>query len=215
MPLTKTLTDESETEYEDDIDRITKRRRVAATRGSKDNKNSWKNVIQPEETIESILAGNKNKNPPMTTNNPKNKTSTPPIVIDGKTANQSSLLNDIKEIVKGKFSIKHTNNSTILFVDDREDHMKMVENIKADKLPFHTYATKDDKTDEFVLRGLADGTKIADIEEDLQEEYKIKIKEIYRMNTKNQPLFLVVTDPSMTLDYLNKNIQRVLYTRVT
>lgn len=53
----------------------------------------------------------------------------PPIVIEGKTANQRALINDIKVIVNGKFSIKHTNASTILFVEDKEDYNKMVNNI--------------------------------------------------------------------------------------
>lgn len=35
------------------------------------------------------------------------------------------------------------------------------------------------------------------------------------MKTKDRPLFLVITDPVITLDYLNKNTRRVLYTRVT
>ncbi|CAH1115858.1 unnamed protein product [Psylliodes chrysocephalus] len=224
--LTKTsnrylpLSDESESEYEDDIDRIIKRKRVTEARGTKNPKNAAKAVVMPVETVESILAERKKqvKTPttiiPNPTTNSKNKSHMPPIVIDGKTANQSTLVKDIKDVVKGKFSIKHTSKSTILFVDDKDDHAKMIENIKAEKLPFHTYTTNDNKTHAFVLRGLANGTKIPDIAEDLSEEHEIKTKEIFRMNTKNRPLFLV-TDPSMTLDYLNKNVRRVLYTRVT
>lgn len=46
------------------------------------------------------------------------------------------------------------------------------------------------------------------------KEYDIKARSIYKMNTKNCPLFLVVTNPTLTLDYFNKNARRVLYTRV-
>lgn len=40
----------------------------------------------------------------------------PPIVVDGKTKNQNTLIQDLRANFRGKFSIKHTNNSTILFV---------------------------------------------------------------------------------------------------
>ncbi|CAH1099610.1 unnamed protein product [Psylliodes chrysocephalus] len=90
----------------------------------------------------------------------------------------------MKQIVKGKFSVKHTNNSTILFVEEKEDHEKMVSNIRAEKLPYHTYSNRDEKTHAFILRGLADETKIENIDEDLSEEYEIKAKNIFRMNNK-------------------------------
>ncbi|CAH1110394.1 unnamed protein product [Psylliodes chrysocephalus] len=166
----------------------------------------------------SILAENNASNTKTTqkkaSTTPKTKNHMPPIIIDGKTMSQNSLITDIKRIVTGKFSIKHTNTSTILFLEEKEDHEKMVKSIRTEKLPYHTYSNRDEKTHAFVLRGLADGTKIEDIDEDLTEEYDIKARSIYRMNTKNRPLFLVITDPSLTLDYLNKNARRVLYTRV-
>ncbi|CAH1115736.1 unnamed protein product [Psylliodes chrysocephalus] len=212
--LTKTsnryhvLTEDSDSEMDDE-------KKSGKTREDKENS---KTVENKEETIESILAENKasnTKNPPRkVTTTPKNKTHMPPIIIDGKTASQNTLVNDIKAIVSGKFSIKHTNTPTILFLEEKEDHEKMVNIIKAEKLPYHTYTNREEKTHEFVLRGLADGTKIEQIDEDLAEEYDIKARSIFRMNTKNRPLFLVITDPTITLDYLNKNARRVLYTRV-
>ncbi|CAH1102141.1 unnamed protein product [Psylliodes chrysocephalus] len=81
-------------------------------------------------------------------------------------------------------------------------------------MPHHTYTSRDDKTHAFVLRGLDKGTKISDIEDNLVEEHEIKARAIYTMKTKDRPLFLVVTDPGITLEYLNKNTRRVLYTRV-
>ncbi|CAH1102984.1 unnamed protein product [Psylliodes chrysocephalus] len=96
---------------------------------------------------------------------------------------------------------------------NKEDHEKVLNNIKAEKMPHHT--SRDDKTHAFVLRWLAKGTKISDIEENLDEEYEIKARAIYTMKTKDRALFLVVTDPVITLEYLNKNTRRVLYTTVT
>ncbi|CAH1105260.1 unnamed protein product [Psylliodes chrysocephalus] len=130
-------------------------------------------------------------------------------------ANQANLVNDLKGIVKGEFSIKHTNYTTIIFVKNKEDHQRVLENIKSENMPYHTYTSRDDKSHAFVLRGLAEGTKIAHIEENLEEEHEIKPLAVYQMRTKERPLFLVVTDPVITLEYLNKNTRRVLYTRVT
>ncbi|CAH1100925.1 unnamed protein product [Psylliodes chrysocephalus] len=138
----------------------------------------------------------------------------PPIVIDGKTTNPKNLIQDIKAIAKGSFSIKHTNYTTVLFIDEKEDHEKVLANIKLDKMPYHTYTNNEDKSHAFVLRGLSEGTKIADIELDMEEQYEIKTRAIYKMKTKDRPLYLVITDPAITLDYLNRNARRVLYTRV-
>ncbi|CAH1106697.1 unnamed protein product [Psylliodes chrysocephalus] len=139
----------------------------------------------------------------------------PPIVIDGKTSNQKALIQDLKSIVKGDFSLKHTNYTTILFVENKDDHTNVVKNMKDEKMSYHTYTHRDDKSHAFVLRGLAEGTKINDIEEELEEEHEIKPRAVYQMKTKERPLFLVVTDPAITLEYLNRNTRRILHTRVT
>ncbi|CAH1109398.1 unnamed protein product [Psylliodes chrysocephalus] len=110
----------------------------------------------------------------------------------------------------GEFSVKHTNYTTIIFVENKEDR-----NIKSEKMPFHTYTARKDKSHAFVLRGLAEGTKIEHIRENLEEEHEIVARDIFPMKTKERPLYLIVTDPVMTLDYLNKNVRLVLYTRVT
>lgn len=54
----------------------------------------------------------------------------PPIVIEGKTTNQKNLIQDIKTIAKESFSVKHTNYTTILFIDKIDDHEKVLANIK-------------------------------------------------------------------------------------
>lgn len=99
----------------------------------------------------------------------------PPIVIDGKTTNQKQLVQDVKTHVKGDFSIKHTNYNTILFIENKENYEKLINNIKTEKI-YHTYTSNEDKSHAFVLRGLATGTKIPDIEECLDDDHEIKNK---------------------------------------
>lgn len=63
----------------------------------------------------------------------------------------------------------------------------------------HTYTHRDDKSHA--------------LEENLEEEHDIKARAVYQINTKGRPLILVVTDSTLTLDYLNKNPKRVINTR--
>lgn len=128
-----------------------KRKRVSAPKNTSKRNEEPRN--KPEETIECILAENKAKNKyenkdqntNKTSINSRKKTNMPPIVIDVKTANQNTLIQDIRQIVNSKFSIKHTNNSTILFVGEKTGHEKMVQNIRAEKVPFHTYTSNEEK----------------------------------------------------------------------
>lgn len=62
--------------------------------------------------------------------------------------------------VRGEFSVKHTNYTTILFVDKKDDYDRVLTNIKADKIAYDTYTANIDKSHAFVLRGLAEGIKI-------------------------------------------------------
>ncbi|CAH1110471.1 unnamed protein product [Psylliodes chrysocephalus] len=97
----------------------------------------------------------------------------------------------------------------------KEDYEKVLNNVKSEKMAYHTYTAYSEKSHAFVLRGLAENTKIQDIKENLEDEHEIVAREIYTMKTKERPLYLVVTDPVITLEYLNKNARRVLHTRVT
>ncbi|CAH1106445.1 unnamed protein product [Psylliodes chrysocephalus] len=130
----------------------------------------------------------------------------PPIVVEGTTDNHANLKKDLKNIITGPYTVKYTTNSTILFVEKQQDYSDLITSIREAKIPFHTYTSRAEKSHAFVLRGLTNGTEKEHIEEDLIQSYDIKPREIYQMSTKNRPLFLVVTDPAITLDFLNKNI---------
>lgn len=66
----------------------------------------------------------------------------PSIIIDKQTANLKNFINDVSAQVNGSFTIKHTTNSTILFVEDKEDHERILKNIRDEKISHHTYSTK-------------------------------------------------------------------------
>lgn len=62
---------------------------------------------------------------------------------------------------------------------------------------YTTHAKPKKKTHAFVLRGLENGIDIRRMKEDLTASYKIIPRQIYR------PLYLVVSEPAVTLKYLN------------
>ncbi|CAH1110563.1 unnamed protein product [Psylliodes chrysocephalus] len=138
----------------------------------------------------------------------------PPIVVEGRTDNHNNLKKDLQSIVKGKYTIKYTSNSTILYLEDEQDHKNLLASFREAKISHHSYTSRAEKSHAFVLRGIAEGTTLEQIEEDLMLSYDIKIRDSYKMSTKNRPLFLIVTDPAITLDFLNKNIRVVENTRV-
>lgn len=75
--------------------------------------------------------------------------------------------------------MKHTNFTTILFLEEKEDHQRVIDNIRNEKISYHTYTASDDKSHAFVLRGLADRTKISDIAENLENEHEITARSFF------------------------------------
>ncbi|XP_056647253.1 uncharacterized protein LOC130451921 [Diorhabda sublineata] len=124
------------------------------------------------------------------------------------------MVNKLKENICKPFEIKYTNNSSIIFSKDIEDFENLKKALRVGKVQFHTYSRRKDRAHAFVLRGLAEGLQIIDIKEELKKTYKIHIKDIFRMTTKGRPLYLVVTDSKVTLDFLNKNVKVVEHTRI-
>ncbi|CAH1110685.1 unnamed protein product [Psylliodes chrysocephalus] len=146
----KAITDDSDSELDGDIGKIVKRKL----------KNIPNNKILEEKTAEKITTAV--TAPKLIKNNPTVKTTIA-----------------LKTKIKGGFSVKHTNNSTILFVDEKEEHERILQSVRDENIAHHTYTNNDDKSHAFVLRGLADGTKPQDIEEDLDADMKKKKSESY------------------------------------
>ncbi|CAH1110551.1 unnamed protein product [Psylliodes chrysocephalus] len=195
------------TESEEEDEQIMEER-LKARKERREKAENYKKSLAEKPTVK---PPSKDKNEPPQ----KKKSAMPPIVLEGVPEDHKGLTGVLREIIKGNFNVKYTNNSTIVFTEDKSDYDRILENIKTEEMAFHTYTSKSDKSHAFVLRGLGDGTKIEDLEEDLMINYEIKTRAIYRMTTRNRPLYLVVTDPSITMEYLNRNVKVVLYTRIT
>lgn len=78
----------------------------------------------------------------------------------------------------------------------------------------HTNTPKDEKTHGFVLRGLDSAPEVEEVKQDLEEIHKITTKNIYKMNTKFRPIYLIITDKEVTLNFLQTNIKYVCQTKI-
>lgn len=140
----------------------------------------------------------------------------PPIVIHHK-INSKDFVQLLKLDIKKGFEIKYTRNNTNVFINDHKEYKTYLLKLKGnqpDNLEFHTYATKEEKTHAFVLKGLDQTTDLEYLKENLGNQDKINVKNIFAMKNR-KGLFLVVTDNSITEKYLNRNLRVVCHTRVT
>lgn len=111
----------------------------------------------------------------------------PPIVVEGRTDNYNSLKKNLHNIVKGKYTVKYTSNSTILYLEEENDHNNLLASFREAKISHPSYTRRSKKSHAFVLRGIVKCTTIKQIEEDLMMSYDIKIRDSYKMSNKNRP----------------------------
>ncbi|CAH1111501.1 unnamed protein product [Psylliodes chrysocephalus] len=187
---------------------------LSDTDSDEEDTNTQKPPLATKKPKARIVTKNNKTDNTETTKNLNIKTSMPPIVIEGRTENHNTLNKDLQNIVEGKYTIKYTSSFTIIYVEEPSDYLNLISSIKETKISYHTYTSTTEKSHVFVLRELTTGITTEQIEEDLMHSYDIKVCEIYQMSTKNWPLFLLVTDPAITLDFLNKNIRVVENIRV-
>ena len=161
---------------------------------------------EEEDEIETNISENANDN---------KKSPPPPIVLHSKPGDHKKYINDLEAKVKNGFYVKYTLNNTNLFIKDIDEYHKYIENLKEDNVQFHTYTPKNERQHAFVLRGMDSCTDPQDILSDIKDKYKIDIHKIYKLKNTQRGLYLVVTDNTITLKFLNKHVQYVYHTKVT
>lgn len=139
----------------------------------------------------------------------------PPIILPGHLKSHAELMNNIKALVKKKFSLKYAKKSVIIYCDCPIDWSHLKRNLLNEKREFHTYAPTNERTHAFVLRGLLGDISPEDIKENLEEEYNIIAKEIFLMKGTYKPLYLVVLDSSHNLSKLQNTAKYVLNVKVS
>lgn len=99
----------------------------------------------------------------------KKKSNIPSIVLEGVPEDHKGLTGMLRGIIKDNFNVKYTNTSTIVINEDKIDYENLLGNVKKEEMACYAYTSKNDKSHVFVIRGLNDGTKMEDLEEDLMK----------------------------------------------
>lgn len=98
------------------------------------------------------------------------------------------------------------------------DYRKTFEYLKLENTNntyFDTYTPNEQNTHAFVVRGLDNAPTEEQLRNAFQDEHELELLKVYKMNTKDRQLYLIVTSSVITLRYLSKNIRYVLSVRIT
>lgn len=146
----------------------------------------------------------------------RNKTKTkrpPPIVLHSKVNHHGKFCKEIDNDIKKGYHIKYTKNNTNVFIHDHDEFSQYLEQINEQNVEYHTYSTKYEKHHAFVIRGLDKSVETSDVKLSLTEMLGEKIINVYQMKNTNG-LFLIITDSSLKVQYLNHNCRYVCHTRI-
>ncbi|RZC36381.1 hypothetical protein BDFB_014404, partial [Asbolus verrucosus] len=77
-------------------------------------------------------------------------------------------------------------------------------------MQYHTYATTENKTHGFVIRGLENNPEPEEIKNELVQQ-NIQVKEVYKMKNTMKPMYLVITTANETIKSVEKKAPVVCY----
>lgn len=152
-----------------------------------------------------------------TTENPLNVKTTkpPPIVLHSKVENHTMFFKNMNKEIRNGFHIKNCKNTTIVNVHDPEEYRKHLIFLEKQKIKFHTYTEKKNKTHAFILKGIDSEPEIEDIKNDLITTYNIQVENVYKLKNTKRGMYLIITDNSVFLKQLKTKVPYVCYTKVS
>lgn len=139
----------------------------------------------------------------------------PPIVLHYKIESHSNFVQKLQTHVQKGFTIKNTKNNTNLFIQDADEYRKYLQVLEAEQVNYHTYTEKGNKTHAFILKGIDSNPTPEEIKEYLEENYKFKVVNVYKLKNTNRDMYLIITDNTIYLKYLIANVKYVCYTKIT
>lgn len=175
--------------------------RKLATTGSAENKIPQKNRFSPLETEVPVQEPTKKQRPP-------------PIVLHGDIQDHRGLRLRLAKEIQNGFHIKYNRYNTSVFLHDSEEYKKYKETLINAQTQFHTYTMKSEKTHAFVAEGLDEDVTPEEIEKELKLEHGFPVKTVYRMTTRKAPLFMVVTDNTVTIKNLIAEVRHISHIKV-
>lgn len=139
----------------------------------------------------------------------------PPIVLHYKIKSASEFIGKLQNDVKKGFHIKNTKNNTNVFIHDLEEYRNYLGELEKESIDFHTYTEKGKKTHAFLLRGIDGDITSEEIKQSIEESYSIKVLNVYQLRNTTRNNYMVITDNSIFLRFLNTNVKYVCYTKIT
>ncbi|CAG9819855.1 unnamed protein product [Phaedon cochleariae] len=182
---TETTTQETPQEINQETDdssdeEVTRKKTTDRKKASEKNANKpTGQTIQPKPSTSNVQST-------QTTKNEK----PPPIIFDGILKDRREIIPMIKTLTTKPFHFKYGGDSTMLYTESIEDFENVKRKLREDEVPYYTYSLKKEKTHAFVLRGLDFEPEPSEILEEMESNYGIKAKEVYRLNTRFRPLYL-------------------------
>lgn len=146
-----------------------------------------------------------------TTNTAPTKTP-PPIVIGGKPEGRN-LLTSLRNLAPKGFYIKNTKNATQIHAKDERDRKTIMQWLESKQIPHHTYTVQQERTYGYVLEGL-DDIDPTEIAQELKQEHKIPVTNVYPMKNTHIPKYLVIVKTGTTLKQLEQKVKVVNYTLI-
>lgn len=138
----------------------------------------------------------------------------PPIIIHEKFEDHKKMNEYLKSKLEGNHYWKHSPNSTALYLDKYDDWKMCTAIFEEGKLEYHTFTPKEDKTHAFVLKGVFHTIELEDIKSELLHDHKINCKNVYKMRGTKWPMYLVITDGSVTVRELQNKVRYIDNTAV-
>ena len=139
----------------------------------------------------------------------------PPIILKAQPLKEKykNFIDHLKTHVKNGFKIKNGKEKTTIFIQKETDWINYKQILKEQNVEFYTFTNKNEKNHAFVLKGLQHEEDTKTIEDQLKEQ-NIPIRQVHRMRTKYSPMYMVITNNSITLNKIKqiKSISHVIVT---
>lgn len=140
------------------------------------------------------------------------KTPAPPTIMIENYNNTKRIVQILQE-TQIKHTRKYIKNYVVVNTEENNTHKKLIEHLKTNNLKHYTFTTKEDKNHAFVIRGLDHDPEVDELFEELQKT-KLNVNKVVKLANTARPLYMVLTDTSVTLAKLQEKIKIIFHTKI-
>lgn len=171
-------------------------------------------TTQQENVNTNVSNETKDATTATSTTNKNAKIRPPPIIVSSEIKdNQRKFLEDIKKHITKGFHIRYFKYSTAVYIYDMDEWTLLKARLE-NKCEYHTYASRDQKTHAFILKGLDLEPTTEELQEELVTNIKLPVKRIFKLNGTQRPMYMIVTNEAITEKIIKQKAEFVLNTKV-